>query len=189
MTACAAALRRRGNPRLSRCKVTAMQSLWLAPALAIGLAAGCTEAPVPACISVDLDCAPQYAPNFDNIYTMTLREGCGSTQVSCHSAAGKQGGMSFEDQQHAYDALIAGRVKPADPGCSLMIVRTGSPGTSYQMPPGDPLIAPVRCALVKWIAGGALPGQTQLPFAHGAPAAPAGPAGPEMSPAASGSRP
>ncbi|HEX3757064.1 MAG TPA: c-type cytochrome domain-containing protein [Kofleriaceae bacterium] len=119
------------------------------------LAAGCSADPPPACITVDTSCAPLYAPTFDNIYTMTLRDTCGSQSASCHSAVGMQGGMSFQDQQHAFDALLAGRVVPGNPGCSKMIVRTDSPGASYQMPPGDPLSEPARCALIQWVAMGA----------------------------------
>jgi hypothetical protein len=122
--------------------------------------AGCPSDPPPSCITVDASCAPLYAPTFDNIYTMTLRDTCGSQRVSCHSAAGKQGGMSFEDEQHAFDALRAGRVQPGDPGCSKMIVRTDSPGASYQMPPGDALSEAERCVLIQWVAAGA-PGPGQ----------------------------
>jgi len=131
-----------------------MRQLWPGAALAVALAA-CTSDPPPSCITVDTSCAPLYAPTFDNVYTMTLRDTCGSARSSCHSAAGKQGGMSFEDEQHAYDALLAGRVMPGDPGCSKMIVRTDSPGAPYQMPPGDPLSAPARCALIQWVQSGA----------------------------------
>jgi hypothetical protein len=128
-----------------------MRHLWLAAALS----AGCASDPPPACITVDPTCAPLYEPTFDNVYSHTLRDTCGSTRSSCHSAAGKQGGMSFEDEAHAYGALLAGRVVPGDPGCSKMIVRTDSPGADYQMPPGDPLSEPERCALIQWVAAGA----------------------------------
>ncbi len=80
----------------------------------------------------------------------------GSTQTACHSKAGHQGNMSFEDELHAYQALRAGRVEPGNPGCSLMIVRTDSPGAAYQMPPGDALSAPERCALIQWVQAGAM---------------------------------
>ena len=43
------------------------------------------------------------------------------------------------------------RVSPGDAACSLMIVRTDSPGADYQMPPGDPLSEPERCALIQWV--------------------------------------
>ena len=134
--------------------------LWSVAVLAAGLA-GCTADAPPACITVDTTCAPLYAPTFDNVYTMTLKNTCGSDRSSCHSAAGKQGGMSFEDESHAYAALLAGRVMPGDPGCSKMIVRTDSPGASYQMPPGDPLSEPERCALIQWVQAGALAGSMQ----------------------------
>ena len=98
---------------------------------------------------------------------MTLRDACGSQRASCHSRAGKQGGMSFEDQQHAFDALRNGRVVPGNPGCSKMIVRTDSPGASYQMPPGDPLSEAERCTLIQWVQSGALAGSGQA--ARGAP--------------------
>lgn len=137
-----------------------MRQLWLAVALATCGFAGCTSDPPPSCIAVDTACAPLYAPTFDDVYTRTLRDTCGSTRSSCHSAAGKQGGMSFEDEAHAYAALTAGRVVPGDPGCSKMIVRTDSPGAGYQMPPGDPLSEPERCALIQWVAAGA-PGPSQ----------------------------
>ena len=73
--------------------------------------------------------------------------------------------MSFEDEAHAYAALLAGRVVAGDPACSTMIVRTDSPGASYQMPPGDPLSEPKRCALIQWVAAGA-PGPTIAPVAR-----------------------
>jgi hypothetical protein len=138
-----------------------MRQLWSVAALA-GLYAACASDPPPSCITVDTGCAPLYPPTFDNIYTMTLRDTCGSQRASCHSAAGRQGGMSFEDPQHAFDALRSGRVVPGNPGCSKMIVRTDSPGASYQMPPGDPLSEPERCALIQWVQGGAIAGSGQV---------------------------
>jgi hypothetical protein len=47
-------------------------------------------------------------------------------------------------------------VKPGDPSCSKMIVRTDSPGEDYQMPPGDPLTPEERCALIQWVQMGAM---------------------------------
>lgn len=142
---------------------------WLACALAVGFAAwlaGCPAEPPPACIAVDTSCAPLYAPTFDNIYTMTLRDTCGSQRASCHSAAGMSGGMSFQDESHAFAALRNGRVVPGDPACSKMIVRTDSPGAPYQMPPGDALSAAERCVLIQWVQAGALAGSAS---AEGAP--------------------
>jgi len=139
-----------------------MRQLWFVAALAAVPVAGCAADPPPSCVAVDTTCAPLYAPTFDNVYTKTLRDTCGSARSSCHSAAGKQGGMSFEDEAHAYAALRAGRVVPGDPGCSKLIVRTDSPGAGYQMPPGDPLGEPERCALIQWVQAGA-PGPGQAP--------------------------
>ena len=132
---------------------------WLVAALATSVI-GCPTDPPPACIVVDTGCAPLYAPTFDNIYNMTLRDTCGSQRTSCHSAAGMSGGMSFQDEAHAFAALRNGRVVPGDPACSKMIVRTDSPGAPYQMPPGDPLSAAERCVLIQWVAAGA-PGPAQ----------------------------
>ena len=123
------------------------------------LSSGCPSAdPPPACITVDTTCAPGYVPTFTNVYANTLQQSCGSTKSSCHSAIGRAGGMSFADQQTAYESLMMNdRVKSGDPGCSKIIVRTSSPGEDYQMPPGDPLDPPARCALIQWVQQGAMP--------------------------------
>ncbi len=122
--------------------------------------AGCPSEPPPACITpaVDTSCAPGYVPTFTNVYNNTLKNTCGSTMSACHSARGRAGGLSFEDQETAYEQLmLEGRVKPGDPSCSEMIVRTSSPGEDYQMPPGDPLSPEARCALIQWVQQGAMP--------------------------------
>jgi hypothetical protein len=132
--------------------------MWLVVALA-----GCPRDPRPACITVDTTCAAGYVPTFDNVYNNTLKNTCGSTSSSCHSASGHQGGMSLAGEATAYQSLLAtsgldaprARVVPGDPACSLMIVRTSSPGADYQMPPGEPLSAVERCALIQWVANGA----------------------------------
>jgi len=63
--------------------------------------------------------------------------------------------MSFEDESHAYAALLAGRVMPGDPGCSKMVVRTSSPGASTRCRRGDPIGEAERCALIQWVQAGA----------------------------------
>jgi hypothetical protein len=121
---------------------------------------GCEGEPPPECITpaVDTSCAPGYVPSFANVYNNTLKPNCGSSDSSCHSASGRAGGLSFQDQQTAYDQLnMSGRVKAGNPSCSEMIVRTSSPGKDYQMPPGDPLSEPEQCALVQWVQMGAMP--------------------------------
>ncbi|HEY4245054.1 MAG TPA: hypothetical protein VGM88_34800 [Kofleriaceae bacterium] len=121
---------------------------------AVALVAGCGDDP-PSCITVDTSCAPLYAPTFDNVYNITIAQSCGRTDGSCHSDAGREGGMTFADEQTTYTELLSGRVVPMNPGCSKMIVRTDSPGKDYQMPPGDALSAPERCALIQWVQAGA----------------------------------
>jgi hypothetical protein len=132
--------------------------------LVVALAlAGCpSDNDPPACLEVDLECQPLYVPTFENVYTNTLKQGCGSERVACHSREGQKGGMSFEDPETAHAALLAGRVIPGNPGCSEMIVRTSSPGEPYQMPPGSPLGESTRCALIQWVQAGA-PGPAVAP--------------------------
>ena len=137
-----------------------MRRLWLVLALA-----GCPATPPPACITVDTACAPGYVPTFDNVFTNTLSPTCAQT-ASCHSATGRAGGMSLADEAGAYAALLSNssidpkrkRVMPGDPACSLLIVRTDSPGEDYQMPKGTPLDEPTRCALIQWVQNGAMAG-------------------------------
>jgi hypothetical protein len=126
--------------------------------LLVCVLAGCPTDPPPECVTVDTACAPGYVPTFTNVYNNTLKPSCGSTMSSCHSATGRAGGLSFQDQQTAYDQLmVLGRVKPGNAACSEMVVRTSSPGEDYQMPPGDPLAAPAQCALLQWVQAGAMP--------------------------------
>ncbi|HSD91149.1 MAG TPA: c-type cytochrome domain-containing protein [Kofleriaceae bacterium] len=127
--------------------------------LVVCVLAGCPSEPPPACLpTVDTTCAPGYVPTFTNVYANTIHQSCGTDQSSCHSASGRAGGLSMETQDAAYANLMAnGRVKPDDPACSKMIVRTDSPGKDYQMPPGDPISAEERCALIQWVQMGAMP--------------------------------
>jgi hypothetical protein len=126
--------------------------------LLVCVLAGCPSEPPPECTTVDTMCAPGYVPTFDNVYNNTMRTGCGSTMSSCHSASGAAGGLSLADKQTAYDQLMQdNRVKPGDAACSEMIVRVHGIDKDYQMPPGDPLSEPARCALVQWVQQGAMP--------------------------------
>jgi hypothetical protein len=133
--------------------------------------AGCPEEQPPACTTVDLTCHEGYVATFDNVYKNTLHTGtCGDDNNSCHTNAAHNGGLSFEaDEPTVYASLMAAsgldpsrqRVVPGNPGCSLLTVRTEGVGKDYQMPKGDPLDAPTQCALVKWIAAGAMNGSAQ----------------------------
>jgi hypothetical protein len=124
--------------------------MWIVLALA-----GCPSDPPPECITVDTTCQPLYPATFQNVYDQTLKDGCGSERSACHSRIGHKGGMSFEDPDTAYQALMNGRVSPGDAACSELIVRTNSPGTDYQMPPGAALGEAEQCALVQWVHAGA----------------------------------
>jgi hypothetical protein len=121
----------------------------------VALLAGCPEQP-PACTTVETDCQELYMPTWDNVYSMTIAESCGSDRSSCHSDAGRKGGMTFADKDTSYTELLDGRVEPGNPGCSLMIVRVEGVGKDYQMPQGQALPAPERCSLLKWVEAGAL---------------------------------
>lgn len=129
--------------------------MWLAVLCAA--LAGCPgeEAP-PACVPVETSCTPLYAPTFANVYTNTLRTGCGGGLGACH-AAGALGKMSLADQATAHTSLLDGRVTPGDASCSEIIVRTGAPGKDYEMPPGAQLGSAERCSLILWVQGGAQP--------------------------------
>jgi hypothetical protein len=129
--------------------------------------AGCPQEPPPACTMVDANCMAGYPPTFDNVYKNTIKVSCGVDDNSCHSTAGHQGGLSFQEgEMQAYTALMQSsgldpsrkRVVPGDPACSLLIVRTEGVGKDYQMPKGDPLTPQARCALVQWVEAGAMMG-------------------------------
>jgi hypothetical protein len=121
------------------------------------LAAGCPSEPPPACKMINTDCAEGYVPTFPNVYNNTIKGSCGTDDSSCHSASGRAGGLSMATMDEAFANLHQlGLVKAGDASCSEMIVRTDSPGTDYQMPPGDPLSPEERCALIKWVQMGAM---------------------------------
>jgi hypothetical protein len=124
-------------------------------AAALGLLAACKDPP-PECTSVaiDLDCGTQYQPTFDNLYANTIDKRCGTKDGGCHSSSGESG-LSFADRQTTFDSLLDGFVKPGNPTCSELIVRTIESGTDYAMPPDESLSEFDRCALVKWVAAGA----------------------------------
>jgi hypothetical protein len=133
----------------------------------VACVAGCPSTPPPACIKVDTSCIPGYVPDFDDVYSNTIGPTCAQS-ASCHSSTGHAANLDMSSESLAYEQLMQSssidpkrlRVVPGDPACSLLIVRTDSPGADYQMPKGAALMAPERCALVQWVACGALgPGQ------------------------------
>jgi len=129
---------------------------WLFLSAILAACSGCPGSePPPACFTVDPSCAPLYQPtSFTKVFTETIAADCGSSKGSCHSASGDSG-LSFASEQEAYDGLMAEHVKPGDPSCSELVVRTSSTGKDYTMPQGSALIASERCSLVKWVELGA----------------------------------
>jgi hypothetical protein len=138
--------------------------MWPVATLLVALVASTTACgggePILECnTTVTPACAPLYPPTFENVYTMTLRSDCGSGANSCHSDRGEAGGMSFATIDGAYAALLApgeDRVIPGDPSCSIMIIRTHTSQSDIKMPPVSGLSEAERCALVQWVAEGAL---------------------------------
>ena len=124
------------------------------------ISTGCPsgEEPAPSlCLEpLDLQCAPLYTPEFDQVFRQTLMPKCGVGNGSCHDPNGGNGGLVIDVPDGTYDALMNRNiVLPGDPECSLLIrVVEGHPSTSL-MPPGSPLSAEERCALIQWVASGA----------------------------------
>jgi hypothetical protein len=116
----------------------------------------------PACLDpLPLDCAPLYEPTFDNIFGQTFT-GCSVGGSSCHSEQGAKGGLILSDKATAYSLLVdppntAPRVLPGDPECSLLIQKLEASSPTVVMPPGNPLVASERCAIIQWVRQGANP--------------------------------
>jgi hypothetical protein len=130
----------------------------LAAVVALGvLAPGCGHD----CVEVDLTCNQLYEPTFENVFERTLLQKCGTEGDTCHSVDGHMNGLVFAEIDDAYAELLGltpdgARVIPGDPSCSEMIMRISADDPDYLMPPGEPLSPQERCALVKWVAAGAL---------------------------------
>ena len=107
------------------------------------------------CTSVDPACEPTYEPSYDAIFTRVLQPTCGKSGVSCHSTRGRQGALSFEDADVAYDELLASAVRPGNAACSELVVRLESTDSAERMPPPAAIPAEDRCAIVRWIQAGA----------------------------------
>lgn len=101
------------------------------------------------------DCAPLYEPTFQNVFDETLTQSCATAGASCHAAEGAQAGLVLGDIDTAHAGLLDGRVEPGSAACSLMMRRIESDDPGFQMPPGRKLSDAERCAIQKWIDGGA----------------------------------
>ncbi len=132
--------------------------------LAALLAGGCGSAAPQESVScvqaLDRDCQPLYEPVFSELFERTLRPTCAQSAF-CHSTEGAAGGLSMDDEDVAFELLLAEggggppRVVPDDPECSLLVRRIESRDEDDVMPPGRALSAPERCVVVRWIASGA----------------------------------
>lgn len=141
---------------------------WIAAAIASGsavvvsgLSGACAsdDEPPPKCIELPADvgdgCTPAYEPTYANVFSRTFQPSCGKPGVSCHANEGRQGGISFEDEDSAYGAIVGKSVRAGDPACSELVARITSTDGMVRMPPGAPLPVGERCAVVRWIADGA----------------------------------
>lgn len=98
---------------------------------------------------------PLYDPTFENVFDNTLKPSCGTGGTACHAPEGAQAGLVLADVDAAHAALLEGRVEPGDAACSLMMQRLESDDPGFQMPPGRKLRDAERCAIQRWIEGGA----------------------------------
>ena len=114
--------------------------------------------PPSACLDagVDTSCTPAYGPTYDALYANTFQRACAASGVSCHASTGRQAGLDFGDPDRAYAALTNGKVQPNAPGCSVLVERVIATDGNVRMPPGRSLSAAEQCAIVQWVANGAL---------------------------------
>lgn len=108
-----------------------------------------------ACLDAGIDtttCTPAFAPTYEALLANTFRPSC--TGAGCHTGDG-QGGLSFDDADAAYSALLRNDVTPSEPSCSDLVLRVTDPTSPYRMPPSTSLDAGEQCALARWVASGA----------------------------------
>jgi hypothetical protein len=110
----------------------------------------------PPCVALPAECPDVLEPVFSRLYPAIFQRGCSQGDGSCHGANAREGGMDLSNADTAYAELLgtggdAPRVKPEDPACSKLVVRTHSIGKPWQMPPGTPLQAFELCAIRTWI--------------------------------------
>jgi hypothetical protein len=131
---------------------------FVVPSVALSACASSDSSPpAPACVTVDRACAPAYEPTFDNIFTKTLQPSCALAGSSCHASAGQKGGLALDNVDTAYRLLMQNqRAIAKDPECSVLARRLQSTDTAVMMPPGLALAQAERCAIIQWMARGAL---------------------------------
>lgn len=101
------------------------------------------------------------APTFDEIFTRTLAQSCGSSP-RCHAGDQPQNGLRLDNVDTAYQDLMSenaagttARVIPNDVKCGELIVRLETPNETWTMPKGGHLPENVLCVIRHWIADGA----------------------------------
>jgi Planctomycete cytochrome C len=146
--------------RAQRRRVGRLPPLLLALAIAGLMTVGCgTESPDQSCVTLPDTCAPSFNTDYDTVYKNLFRQRCGtgSGVTSCHGADGQQGGLTLDDPDAAYDALLgSGHVTPGDAECSPLMVRLETDDSTKRMPRGEAKLPEgVRCAVQRWIAAGA----------------------------------
>jgi hypothetical protein len=132
----------------------------------VAAATGCSDPPLDCVQGLDVTCAPLYPPTFDNMFRDTLIPKCSTGGGSCHTPEGHQADLAFDelDPDAAYHQLMMNstvhpdreRIAPGDPSCSVMIERVYSSAKRWHMPRGSNLADNERCAMVQWVAQGAL---------------------------------
>lgn len=123
--------------------------------LLLMLAAGCGAY---TCVDVHSDCAPLYAPTWDNVYEQTIVPSCATAGAGCHAGEGAQGDLVLEAKAEAYRQLVDGqepRVLAGDAGCSLLVIRIEHSNGDRVMPPGLQMSEEERCAIRQWVEQGA----------------------------------
>jgi hypothetical protein len=124
----------------------------MAAALA-ALGAGCADESL-TCVTVDLTCAPLYAPTWANLAATTIGPKCAA--AGCHTTAAAKGGLVLDDPATAYAELIAGGyVVAGDVACSELTERVFATAADLRMPRGSRLPAAEACAVAQWVAAGA----------------------------------
>ena len=107
------------------------------------------------------DCAPAWR-GYDAFYDNLLKNTCAAGDTTCHGRNGGMLGLFLFDRDEAYDYLLGdvdgrARVIAGEPECSVLVQRIESDDSDFRMPPGPtPLRDAERCAIITWIAEGAL---------------------------------
>lgn len=117
----------------------------------IAVLAGCGDPPLE-CAVVDLACAPQYEPTFENVFENTLVPDCSSG--ACHDAVAPRGGLDLSEIETAYEGLQS-RLDVDDVACSELVARLYTDEPAWHMPRGETLAESETCAVMLWVAAGA----------------------------------